>query len=104
MTMTVRRAAAAAILRAARGPEHLQPVRAWWLNPVTWLLVGAVAAYRRAVPDARKPECRLTPTCSRYATQALKQYGAVGGVRASAYRLRCCGGFGQVPSVHPANH
>jgi putative component of membrane protein insertase Oxa1/YidC/SpoIIIJ protein YidD len=104
MTMTVRRAAAAAVLRAAREPEQLQPVRAWWLNPMTWLLIGAVAVYRRAVPAARKPECRFTPSCSRYATLALKRYGAVGGVRASAHRLRCCGGFGQVRSAQPANH
>ena len=87
------RATAGAVAWAAGGPERLEPVRAWWLNPVTWLLIGGLAAYRRAVPDAHKPECRFTPSCSRYATLALKKYGAAGGVRASARRLRRCGGF-----------
>lgn len=93
----VGRLAAAAVVRATRGPEQLRPVRAWWLNPVTWLLIGSVAAYRRAVPDRRKPGCRFTPSCSRYATLALKKYGAVGGVRATARRLQRCGGFGSTP-------
>ena len=96
---TARRAAATAVLWAARGPDELRPVQAWWLNPVTWLLIGAVAAYRRAVPDAGKPDCRFTPSCSRYATLALKKYGAVGGVRASARRLRRCGGFGPSSAI-----
>ena len=100
MTMTtVRHAAAAAVLWAARGPEQLQPVRIWWLNPVTWILLGAVAAYRLAIPDARRPECRFTPSCSHYATLSLKKYGAIGGVRASARRLRRCGGFGTASLV-----
>jgi putative component of membrane protein insertase Oxa1/YidC/SpoIIIJ protein YidD len=93
-TEAAKRAAAAAVVWASAGSEQLRPVRVWWLNPVTWLLIGAVAAYRRAVPDAGKPECRFTPSCSRYATLALKKYGAVGGVRATARRLRRCGGFG----------
>jgi hypothetical protein len=69
-------------------------VRAWWLNPATWILIGAAGLYRRAVPDARKPACRFTPSCSCYAALALRKYGAVGGVRATARRLRRCAGFG----------
>jgi putative component of membrane protein insertase Oxa1/YidC/SpoIIIJ protein YidD len=88
------RAAAAVIAWAAQGPDQLEPVRAWWLNPVTWLLIGAVAVYRHAVPDARKPDCCYTPSCSRYTTLALKKYGAIGGVRASTRRLRRCASFG----------
>ena len=84
------RAAAALVTWAARGPERIEPVRAWWLNPLTPLLLAALAVYRHAVPNERKPDCRFTPSCSRYASLALRKYGTVGGVRATARRLRRC--------------
>jgi uncharacterized protein len=87
------RAAATLVVRAARAPEPA-PVRLWWLNPVTWLLLGAVGLYRRGVPDARKHTCRLEPSCSHYASRALRRYGAVGGTRATARRLVRCAGIG----------
>lgn len=88
------RAAAAVVVRAASAPEPA-PVRLWWLNPVTWLLLGAVELYRRRVPDGRKHVCRLEPSCSRYASVALRRYGAVGGTRATARRLLRCAGAGR---------
>ena len=87
------RAAAAVVVRAARAPEPA-PVRRWWLNPVTWLLLSAVELYRRGIPDAQKHTCRLEPSCSRYASLALRRYGAVGGTRATARRLLRCAGVG----------
>ena len=87
------RAAAAFVIRAARAPEP-EPVRHWWLNPVTWLLLGVVELYRRGVPDARKHACRLEPSCSRYASAALRRYGTIGGTRAVARRLLLCAGAG----------
>ena len=86
------RAAAAVIVRAASALEPA-PVRLWWLNPVTWLLLGALELYRRRVPDARKHNCRLEPSCSRYASAALRRYGAIGGTRATARQLLRCAGL-----------
>ncbi|MGE0859989.1 MAG: membrane protein insertion efficiency factor YidD [Gammaproteobacteria bacterium] len=73
----------------------------------TWptrLLLGLVAFYRLALSPLIGPRCRYTPTCSEYAAEALRQYGAARGAWLAARRLARChpwGGSGYDPVPPP---
>jgi putative membrane protein insertion efficiency factor len=67
------------------------------------LMVGLVAVYRAVLsPLKRTPTCRFMPTCSEYATEALRTRGVVIGSALTAWRILRCqpfskGGFDPVP-------
>lgn len=57
--------------------------------------------YRRFVSPLLAPRCRYYPTCSHYAQDAVRQYGAVRGSLLAGWRLLRCnplsdGGFDYV--------
>lgn len=56
------------------------------------LLLLAIRVYRRGLSPilARWSRCRFHPTCSEYAEQAIRSYGAIDGVRRTWRRLRRC--------------
>ena len=63
-------------------------------------LVGVVRLYRGAISPWLGPSCRYTPTCSEYAVQALRRYGAVRGLVLALWRIGRChpwGGHGYDP-------
>ena len=63
-------------------------------------LIGLVRFYQLAVSPHTPAACRYTPTCSQYAVEALRKYGAAkGGVLAAWRVLRCnpWGGSGYDP-------
>ncbi len=63
-------------------------------------LIALVGAYRVAISPLLPSACRYTPTCSDYAQQALRKYGAIKGSWLAARRLLRChpwGGFGEDP-------
>jgi putative membrane protein insertion efficiency factor len=67
---------------------------------VTRALIGLIGVYRFAISPILPSACRYTPTCSDYAQQALRKYGAVKGGWLAARRLLRChpwGGFGEDP-------
>jgi putative membrane protein insertion efficiency factor len=73
--------------------------RAVWRLPRT-VLVGLVRLYQGAVSPWLGPSCRFTPTCSEYAAQALRRYGAVRGTVLALWRIGRChpwGGHGYDP-------
>jgi putative membrane protein insertion efficiency factor len=55
------------------------------------LLVGLVRGYQRFVSPYFPPSCRFTPTCSQYAVEAFRQYGALKGALLAGWRLLRCG-------------
>ena len=66
------------------------------------LLLALLRAYRYAVSPWWGGQCRFTPTCSEFASQAIDQYGAVKGSWLAACRVGRChpwhaGGFDPVP-------
>lgn len=64
------------------------------------ILIGLVRFYQLAVSPHMAPSCRYTPTCSAYAIQALRQYGALKGSILTVWRLLRCqpwGGQGYDP-------
>jgi len=54
------------------------------------LLIAIVNFYRKHISPQMQPRCCFTPTCSRYALEALERYGALKGLWLAARRfLRC---------------
>jgi putative membrane protein insertion efficiency factor len=54
-------------------------------------LVGApIVAYQRVISPGLPRRCRYEPTCSRYAVQALTEYGILRGLVLAAWRLLRC--------------
>jgi putative membrane protein insertion efficiency factor len=63
-------------------------------------LIALVGVYRFAISPILPSACRFTPTCSDYAQQALRKYGAIKGSWLATRRLLRChpwGGFGEDP-------
>lgn len=66
------------------------------------LLVMLVRGYQVAISPLLPPACRYTPTCSQYAIEALRRYGALKGGWLTLRRLGRChpfraGGHDPVP-------
>jgi len=54
------------------------------------ILLSMVVFYRRHVSPFLKPSCRYTPSCSRYAYEAIERYGAIGGSWLAIKRILRC--------------
>ena len=55
-----------------------------------WLLLKLIRSYQRNISPLRPPCCRLIPTFSAYALEAVEKYGALkGGWLALRRILRC---------------
>lgn len=66
------------------------------------ILIGGIRLYQMAVAPWLPPACRYTPSCSRYAVEAIERHGAGRGARLALKRLLRChpfhrGGFDPVP-------
>jgi putative membrane protein insertion efficiency factor len=66
------------------------------------LLVALIQAYRYTLSPMLGRNCRFFPSCSEYAVEALRRYGAVRGTWLAARRVARChpwhpGGFDPVP-------
>ena len=72
-----------------------------WLWPKNWL-IGLVRLYQKGISPRKPSCCRFTPTCSAYAIQALRRYGAIIGTLLAVWRILRCnplckGGYDPVP-------
>jgi uncharacterized protein len=54
-------------------------------------VIFLIQLYRHMASPLRLPTCRFTPTCSRYAVDALTEYGLVRGGWLAMVRLAKCG-------------
>jgi uncharacterized protein len=66
------------------------------------LLLAPIAAYQRWISPSLPRRCRYEPTCSAYAAQAVRRFGALRGGLLALWRLLRCnpfshGGFDPVP-------
>jgi uncharacterized protein len=66
------------------------------------LLLVLIAVYRSALAPFLGGFCRFVPSCSAYAEQAVREYGAGKGARLAVLRLSRChpfhrGGYDPVP-------
>lgn len=69
---------------------------------MTRILLIFIKAYQYLISPMLGPSCRFTPTCSEYAAQAVKKYGAIKGVWMSVKRVGRChpwhdGGYDPLP-------
>jgi putative membrane protein insertion efficiency factor len=66
------------------------------------LLLALIFVYRRSISRLLPRRCRYEPTCSAYATEAIRRFGPLRGSGLAAWRLLRCnpfsdGGFDPVP-------
>lgn len=67
----------------------------------TFVVLLPVHAYRKLISPMLGPRCKYYPTCSAYAVDAVKEYGAVRGAILASWRVMRCnpmsdGGFDYV--------
>lgn len=65
------------------------------------VLISLLRGYQAVISPWLPPACRYSPTCSEYAIEAIRKYGAVRGSWMAARRLARChpfhaGGFDPV--------
>jgi uncharacterized protein len=65
------------------------------------VVLAPVVLYQRLLSPALPRRCKYEPTCSRYAVQAVREYGILRGLVLAAWRLLRCnpwsnGGFDPV--------
>ena len=58
------------------------------------IMLGLIRFYQYAVSPLIPPRCRYTPTCSQYALEAVKKYGALKGGWLAVKRIARCHPFG----------
>ncbi len=79
------------------GPTAVRSRLARW---ATAPLIALITAYRLVLSPMLGPRCRFLPTCSAYATEALRRYGPIRGGWLTLRRLARChplGGSGYDP-------
>ena len=64
--------------------------------------MAIIRFYQRFISPLTPPTCIYTPTCSEYAIQAIRKYGALKGTFLAAKRIGRChpfheGGYDPVP-------
>jgi len=57
------------------------------------LALGPIVAYQRLISPAIPRRCKYEPTCSRYAMEAIQQYGILRGLVLATWRLLRCNPF-----------
>ena len=57
---------------------------------MTAVALAVVRGYRRFVSPGLAPRCKYHPTCSRYALDALDEYGLLRGLLLAGWRLARC--------------
>jgi putative membrane protein insertion efficiency factor len=79
------------------------------VNPVGRLALGMISVYQRAISPALPRHCKYEPTCSRYAAEAVREFGLLRGVVLAVWRLLRCnpfshGGFDPVSAQRMFHH
>jgi putative membrane protein insertion efficiency factor len=57
---------------------------------VQTVLLAPVMVYQRVISPALPRRCKYEPTCSRYAVQAVREYGILRGLVLALWRLLRC--------------
>jgi putative membrane protein insertion efficiency factor len=54
------------------------------------VVLAPIAVYQRVISPALPRRCKYEPTCSRYAVQAVREYGILRGLVLASWRLLRC--------------
>ena len=73
------------------------------------LMIALIRIYQAIVSPLLGPRCRFYPSCSSYAEQAVRDYGAVRGAWIAIRRIARChpwqpGGYDPVPPPAECDH
>ena len=66
------------------------------IQPLQWpkkIALGLIRGYQYIISPLFPPSCRFTPTCSRYAAEAIERYGLVKGLFLAIKRIARCHPF-----------
>lgn len=68
-------------------------------------VIAPIRAYQKVVSPLLPPRCKYEPSCSRYATQAVEEFGILRGLILAGWRLLRCnpwshGGYDPVHEQH----
>ena len=58
------------------------------------VLLSMIGFYRKGISPLTPPSCRFIPSCSAYAEEAIREYGALRGGWLAARRILRCHPFG----------
>jgi putative membrane protein insertion efficiency factor len=77
-------------------------------DPVRWVLIGLLRAYRLAISPLYGQVCRYHPSCSAYALGAVTTHGSLRGSWLTVRRLMRChpwaaGGYDPVPPARSSS-
>jgi putative membrane protein insertion efficiency factor len=59
-------------------------------NPVKALFIGAIRGYQEFISPGLPGRCKYYPSCSQYAIDAIREYGAARGVVLAGWRILRC--------------
>jgi putative membrane protein insertion efficiency factor len=62
-------------------------------HPLREAAVAPLLLYQRVLSPLIPPRCRYEPSCSRYAVQAIREFGILRGLVLAAWRLLRCNPF-----------
>lgn len=63
---------------------------------ISRFFIWLIKLYQKYLSPAKGvPSCRFTPTCSSYAIEALREWGAVVGLALTVWRILRCNPFGK---------
>ncbi|RCX16137.1 hypothetical protein DFR58_112121 [Anaerobacterium chartisolvens] len=57
------------------------------------VVIILIRFYQRFISPLKRPSCRFYPTCSQYAVDAVRKYGALKGIVMAAKRIAKCHPF-----------
>jgi putative membrane protein insertion efficiency factor len=61
-----------------------------WPRVARTIATAPIVAYQRLVSPAIPRRCKYEPTCSRYAVEAIREYGILRGLVLAGWRLLRC--------------
>lgn len=75
---------------AAHGREHATPQPGRLARLARNVALAPIVVYQRLISPAIPRRCKYEPTCSRYAVEAIREYGILRGAVLAAWRLLRC--------------
>ncbi|AEI49368.1 protein of unknown function DUF37 [Runella slithyformis DSM 19594] len=71
-------------------PKKAKPQTFLRINPVYWLLNGALTGYQKVISPQISAECLYELSCSRFSRVAIQEFGVIKGIALSADRISRC--------------
>ncbi|WP_081684219.1 membrane protein insertion efficiency factor YidD [Granulicoccus phenolivorans] len=79
----------------------------WWRDPLKWLMIAFIRAWRAVISPLYGNVCRYYPSCSAYGLEAVHVHGSIKGGGLTIWRIMRCnpwssGGYDPVPGTPAA--